>query len=303
MRFAIRNSDYLFVEHAAELSSSINFNDEAALLRRAIERQAFSVGLYRPYPSELDTHGRARGPRENFIAVARRHAAVRASERGAARRNNIARLCAADTNIRLKAAVRRGRVLDECLHLRSGGLSDLLGDPSQTAYACGVKSQFSKSKALADLIAAYMSNGQDLPDTFGHPRAIKIMRTALREARIIKISERTLANYFVELGATAVFHYLIWYQACRTILRPWNPCDPKFLLKIMRRARSTDDFRAVCHLYNTVASELNDKYRFGFRIIENMPNPEAPTDYDTLARDKPNPQLTKAIKAVIGCTD
>jgi hypothetical protein len=47
-------------------------------------------------------------------------------------------------------------------------------------------------------------------------------------------------------------------------------------------ARSVDELRAVCLLYNTLASELNEKYDFAFTIIENVPSPEAKTDYDSL---------------------
>ena len=65
----------------------------------------------------------------------------------------------------------------------------------------------------------------------------------------------------------------------------------------------TDEFRAVCQLYNVVALELNEKYKFDFRIIENLPKPENTTDYESLARDRPNRELTKAIKAATGLTE
>ena len=311
MPFASRDLDqeeYDFLGHAQELLSPIDVNDGPLLVRRAIERQAFSAALYRPRPSDLDPNSKAPDSRMDMIAVARRHAAVQFYERGAARTPTIpgttyiAGPNYADRNLRLKTAVRRTRVLSEYLQLRRGGLSALLDDPSQSAYADELQCQFAKSRAVAILIDGYMTNGEDLPNTCGRPRGIKIMREALLEARLINISERTLANYFNELGPTSVFHYLIRYQDCRCILRPWNPCHPKFKQGIMRRASSTDELRAVCQLYNTVVLELNEKYRFGFRIIENLPKPETKTDYNSLARDKPKPELTKAIRAVTGRT-
>jgi hypothetical protein len=309
MPFASQDFSYDLLAHVHELMSPIDVHDSGELVRRAIERQAFSAALYYPRLSDLDPDRKAPDWRADMMFVARRHAALLFYERDAARmptvpgRTYVARPNRAERRLRLKNAIRRSRVLSEYLQLCSGGLGALQDDPSQSAYANELQHQFAKSIAVAILIDGYMTNGEDLPNTCGRrPRGIKIMREALLEADLINISERTLAKYFDELEPTSVFHYLMWYQDCMSVLRPWNPCNPNFIQGIMRRARSTDELMAVCQLHNTVVSELNEKYRFAFCTIENVPKPETKTDYDSLARDKPNPKLTEAIKTVIGRT-
>ena len=308
MLSAIRNLDYNIWENIQSLLTPIDAEDRPFRIRQAIDRQAFSVGLYYPFSSDLDANRKAKDPAADMIAVARRHAAVQFYEyyedrsRTIPWQTNIARSSYADRQLRLQTAIRRNNILREELALERGGLSALVNDPSQTACADQLRRRFSKARAVATLIDGYMTNGDDLPKTRGRPRGIKIMREALREAKLVNLSEKTLANYFNELKSTSVFHYLSYFQDCLRILQPCNPCDPKFRRRIMGRANSTDDLRAVCHLYNSVALELNEKYQFDFILLENVPKPEARTDYDSLARDKPNLKLTEAIKTVIGRT-
>jgi hypothetical protein len=154
---------------------------------------------------------------------------------------------------------------------------------------------------------------------FGRPIGSKIMREALRKAEaaklsrsksesiklsqiVIGLSQRTLFNYFSELEHTAVFHYLMVIHGCKPILNPLNHYNKDFPQKIMQRARSVDDLRGVCSMYNTAVTELNKKYRFNFALIKNVPEPETETDYDALISRERDPDLTKAIEDVTGHT-
>jgi hypothetical protein len=171
-----------------------------------------------------------------------------------------------------------------------------------------------------------MTNGDELPNTHGRPIGSKIMREALREAACAKLSrskvesirvsqqnltawgllgklsQKTLHKYFDELGHTAVFHYLIEIQHCKPVLNPLDHYDKDFPQKITQRARLVDELRDVCLMYNTAVTKLNEKYRFNFSFIENVPKSETETDYDALTHYKPDPDLTKAIRAVTGQT-
>ena len=122
------------------------------------------------------------------------------------------------------------------------------------------------------------------------------MKDALCALELFDKSEKTLDNYFDELAPTSVFHYLLFSQDCHKVLKPTNPCSKKFTRIITQRARSAssvDELRAVCLLYNTAASELNDKYGFAFSIIENAPKPEEKTDYDWLVDEDYNGDIAE----------
>ncbi len=164
------------------------------------------------------------------------------------------------------------------------------------------KRQIEKSKAVAKLIGAYMTNGDELPATLGRPIGSKIMREALSKAKHLKISGRTLFKYFSELEHTAVFHHLMRIHHCMPVLNPLDHYDKDFPLKIMQRARSVDDLRGVCLMYNTAVADLNEKYRFNFALVENVPKPETETKYDALIRCERDPDLTEAIRDVTGHT-
>ncbi len=60
--------------------------------------------------------------------------------------------------------------------------------------------------------------------------------------------------------------------------------------------------RGACLMYNFAVTELNEKYRFKFARIENVPKPETETKYDALIHYERHPKLTKAIRAVTGLT-
>jgi hypothetical protein len=176
-----------------------------------------------------------------------------------------------------------------------------LEDPSPREYTYYLRQQFAKSKAVATLIDAYMTNGEDLPDSSRRPVGIRIMRDALCDSGIFAQSEKTLDNAFIELEPASVFHYLIWFQGCREVLRPEYPSSPRFARLILRRARSADELAGVCQMYNTVASELNQKYGFAFCIIENVPQIE-PIYNSPPTRHSRNPELAEHIRTVAGRT-
>ncbi len=138
--------------------------------------------------------------------------------------------------------------------------------------------------------------------SIGRPIGSKIMREALCEAKFVRLSERTLFNYFIELEHTAVFHYLMRTNYCKPALKPLDHYDKNFPRKIMQRARSVDNLRGVCLLYNTAVTALNEKYRFDFLLLENVPKPETETKYDALINCERDIDLTKAITAVTGLT-
>lgn len=247
----------------------------------------------------------------DMIAVARRHAAVKLYEylaptsekSGLGIERKIPSSTAVEGNVgRLFSRV---PLLIEYIALGTGGLSVLLEDPPPREYAYSLRSQFAKSKAVAIFIDAYLTNGNDLPTTDRHHSGRKTMRDALcygerYEEKIFKQTERTLYNYYDELEPTSVFHYLMSFQGCREVLRPINPSSPSFARLLLRRARSKDDFSGVCQAHNTVVLELNEKYGFEFKIIDNVPQIES--DYARIVRHKHNPKLAEHIAAVIGQT-
>jgi hypothetical protein len=85
---------------------------------------------------------------------------------------------------------------------------------------------------------------------------------------------------------------------CKPVLNPLDHYDKDFPEKITQRASLVDELRDVCLMYNTAVTKLNEKYRFDFTFIENVPIPETWTKYDALTHYEPHPDLTKAIKAV-----
>ncbi len=304
------NARYDFLGNLQKLLTKIDVNDEALIVRRAIDLQAFRVSLYYPRLSQLPASRKAHPPALDMIALARRHAALMLYNHytapGIYRRSlNIKGLpswksvqTGLSTNFKCIEVLLE--LLKDYLGIERGGLGALEKDISESEYADALRSQFSKSEAVATLIGAYRSNGE--PDTGRRPFGVKIMRAALCDSKIFTQSEKTLDNYFGELEPTSVFHYLIWMQDCREFLRPTNPCSPKFTQNIMQGARSVDELRAVFLLYNAVVGELNEKYGFAFSIIENVPKPETKTDYDSLVRDDRNLKLAEHIHNVISCT-
>jgi hypothetical protein len=187
-------------------------------------------------------------------------------------------------------------LLRDYLGIERGGLSARERDISVIEYEHELQRQFTKSKGLATLMRAYRSNGANIPATDVHPTGLRQMKDALCALGLFDKSEKTLDNYFEELGSTAVFHYLRFYQNCMSVLWPIRPSKPRFTKLIMQRARrlsAFDELRAVCLLYNMVAYELNQKYGFAFIIVDNVPKPESSTKYDSLVADEYNEDLAE----------
>jgi hypothetical protein len=217
-------------------------------------------------------------------------------------------------------------LLKDYLVVERDGRGVIEKDISRKGFVEEFRHQVEKSIVIARLIGAYMTNGDELPNTLGRPIGGKIMREALREAASAKLarskvesvrvsqqdltawgllgtlSEKTLHKYFDELEHTAVFRYLAVIHHCKPVLNPLDHYDKKFSQKIMQGARSVDDLRGVCLMYNAAVTELNEEYRFNFALIENVPNPETETKYDALFDFDRDPDLTKAIRAVTGHT-
>ena len=68
---------YDFLGNLQKLLIKIDVNDEALIVRRAIELQAFMVSLHYPCLSQLPTSRKAHPPALDMIALARRHAALK----------------------------------------------------------------------------------------------------------------------------------------------------------------------------------------------------------------------------------
>jgi len=300
-------TSYDFCGHVQFLFRSVDVNDKALMVRRAIELQAFQVSLFYPQIYRLTASGKRRSPLVDMIALARKHAALELYRRYTARSGGIKGQSLNSIQKTLSINFERIEVLLEILrndlHLEGDRLGDGENDVSLYEYSDELERQLPISNAVAALISAYRSNGGELSDTGERPVGLKKMIDALCDSQTVKKSEKTLDNYFKALEPTSIFLYLLWFQDCRAILRPTYPSNPKFAQIIMQRASSShsvDELRAVCLLHNTVALELNTKYGFGFRIIENVPKPEANTDYDALADDtRPSPNLTRFITGTL----
>ena len=301
---------YDFVGSAQFLLGSVDVYDEPLLVRRAIELQAFLISLFYPRRYGLTAAGKVRLPRVDMIGLGRKYAALELYTFYTffKYRPRLGNKLPSRVTVQNNLSVNFRRIepiidiLKEYLSVKRNALSATQIDISDFEFKEELQRQFEKSKSVAILIDAYLTNGDDLPKTSGRPVGIKIMRQALCRSKLLRMSDRTLFNYYNELELTSVFHYLIWNQDCK-ILRPLDPGDPKFTQIIMRRATLIDEFRAVCQLYNTVALKLNEKYLFAFSTIDNLPKPANTTDYDLLASDKSKPKLTEAIKAAIDRTE
>jgi len=264
------DTPYDFCGHAQFLLRNVDVNDKALIVRRAIELQAFQVSLFYPHRYRLTASGKRHPPLVDMIALARRHAALELYKRYTARSPGIKGGSLNSVKKNLLINFERIEVLLELLKdylaLERGRLSVLPEDLSPSEYTDELQRQFSKSKAIAALIGAYRSNDEDLPDTGVRHVGLRSMKYALCTLQLFTQSEKTLDNYLNDLEPTSVFHYLLWLQKCTKVLRPTYPRSPKFTRIIMQRAnssRSVDELRAVCLLYNIVASELNEKYGFG----------------------------------------
>jgi hypothetical protein len=300
---------YDLIGELEKLLIEIDVNDEPTIVRRAIELQAFRVSLFYPRFTQLPVSGKIRSPPVDMIALARRHAAL-VLYRHYTRHPGLSSWKTDENGLILnfKCVELLLELLKDYLHVEKGGLSELEKDISQHYYVNELVSQLPKSRPVGILIDAYMTNGGDLHGARGQPVGLKIMREALcdpelyvlPESTLVKLSERTLANYFDELEPTSVFHYLIQMQDCGTLLNPSIPRDSRFTQILMQRARFVDELRAACLLYNAVVLELNGKYRFAFTTIENVPKPKNKTIYDSLVLYKTSDELTDAIKTVRG---
>ena len=294
---------YDFLGYANELLHNLDISDESTLIRRAIELQAFSVSLYYPRLSQLDVMRKGPTPQVDMIAVARRHAAVKLYEYYASRtwRGCISQVKENTSSSKMSKSrkIRRTNILMDYLALENGGLSMLLEDPSSRELAYSLEQRLNLSECVAILIEAYLTNGDELPNTGRRPVGFQVMKNALSESKIFKKSEKTLDNAFIELESTSVFHYLIWFSGCAGVLRPIHPFNSNFARDILQRARALDNLAGALLSYNAVASELNKNYGFTFTIIEEVP--QVDSIYNApLGRLPRNLKLTKAIAKVVG---
>ena len=291
--------------HLDDLLNDVDINDNAVIVWRAIALQAFLVSLYYPNLSQFEDSSE-RQPRVDMNALAARHAAVKLYEHTAALRSHnrsirIKLPSAIAVKKGLSSKLKRDQLLKDCLGLEREGLSALQDDLSQREYTSRLSRQFVKSRAVAAWINAYLTNGDDLPNTGRRPPGQGIMRGALCDSEIFEQSEKTLSNYLSELRPASVFHYLIWFQGCRQVLRPTNPSSPKFAQIILRRARAVDELAGVCQMYNTVALELNERHGFSFELVANVPQVESAYNSPPF-RHPYNPGLARHIAAVAGRT-
>jgi hypothetical protein len=296
------------------LFRSFDVEDKASIVRRAIELQAFLVSLYYPRRSELSPSAEGHPPPVDIITLARRHAALVAYNHYTA---------PVRLSLRIKGmvswkAVQDGlsinlpyieillELLRDYLAIERGGLSVNERGIPKNEYRIELLRQFEKARAVSTLIKAYVTNGQDIQNVkrrTGSPLGIKTLRNALCQSNRFIQTERTLANYFDELEPTAVFHYFAFGCKCEKILVPTDPRDPNFTQLIMQKARKVDELRAVCLHSNKIAEILNNKYGFKFGIVENIPQPEGETKYDSISRGEYDSDLAKAISDVIGHTE
>jgi hypothetical protein len=294
------------------LLQSADISDTALITRRAVEIHAFQISLYYPYLSNLPITKERLLPKADMIALARKYAALKLYNYYGARtlRKNAIGMKRVPSlqNIQTGLANNFKRIevllelLKDYLFTERDDPGGFEKDVSQNEFENEMRQLTDKSRAVAKLIKGYITNGDELRNTLGRPIGNKIMREALGEAGIVAISQKTLLKYFNELEPTAVFHYLIRVHYCKQVLCPICHYDADFPQKIIRRARSIDELRGVCLMYNTAVTELNDKYRFNFPLIENVPKSETETNYDTLIHLDRNAKLTEAIRTVTGHT-
>jgi hypothetical protein len=273
------------------LFRDVDVNDEASIIRRAIELQAVLVSLYYPRRVELSPPAEGHLPPVDIIALARRHAALVAYNHYAA--PGIYRPGLRIKGLRSWKTVQDGlsinlpyievllELLKDYLSIERGGLSVNERDVPENQYRVELLRQFNKAKAVSTLIKAYVTNGQDIQNINRRtksPLGIKTVRNALCQSNRFAQTERTLANYFDELEPTAVFHYFAFACECEKILVPTDPRVPNFTQLIMQKVCYVDELRAVCLQYNKTASILNNKYGFAFRIVENVRRPEGKTN-------------------------
>ena len=204
---------YDFLGYANELLHNLDISDESNLVRRAIELQAFSVSLYYPRLSQLDVTRKGPTPPVG-------HDCGRKTARGS-KASRV--LCKPYTKGMLQIKqntssskrieeslgrrVGRNQILKDYLALESGGLSMLLEDPSPREYAHSLKQRLNLSERVAILIKAYLTNGDELPNTGRRPVGFQAMKDALSDPEIFDKSAKTLDNAFIDLEPTAVFHY------------------------------------------------------------------------------------------------
>jgi hypothetical protein len=331
-----KNELYDFRESLKFLLQSVDVGVTALLARRAVELHAFQFSLYYPYFTQLPPFKERPLPKKDVVALARKYAALQLFNYYASRAlykntfgmkrtpslNNI-ETGLADNFKPIEALL---ELLKDYLTAESDGRGVIEKGISRKGFVKEFRHQVEKSIAIARLIDAYMTNGDELPSTHGRPIGSKIMREALRKAAsaklsrskvesvrvsqrdltawglLSKLSQKTLFNYFDELEPTAVFLYLKEIHHCKPVLNPLDHYDKDFPQEIMQTARSVDDLRGVCLMYNAAVTELNEKYRFTFALIENVPKPETETEYDALVDCERDPDLTEAIKAVTGQT-
>jgi hypothetical protein len=213
---------YDFLGSLQELLIKIDVNDEALVVRRAIELQAFTVSLYYPSLTQLHSSRKTRPPEIDLIAFARRHAALKLYNdyttpikyRRSLNIKGLQTFSSIQTGLstNFKCIEVLLDLLRDYLGIEKGGLSARERDISIIEYEHELQRQFAKSKGLATLMRAYRSNGANIPATDVHPAGLRQMKDALCVLGLFDKSEKTLDNYFEELGPTAVFHYLRFYQ-------------------------------------------------------------------------------------------
>jgi hypothetical protein len=325
-------SNYDFIGNLQKLLIKVDVNDEAMIARRAVELHAFQYSLYFTGFTQIPSIKKRPLPNADMVALVRKYAALQLfnyyASRAAHRAFRTPSLYRMQTDLadNFRPIEALLALLRDYLIVERDGPSVLETIIPRDGFKKEFRRQTEKSEVVARLIEAYMTNGDELPNTHGRPIGSKIMREALRRAApaklssskaksggaprkdhaawrsLVKLSQRTLYKYSKELGHTAVFHYLMRIHGCEPALDPLDHYDKDFPHEIMRRARSADELRGVCLMYNAAVTKLNEKYRFDFVLIENVPDSETETGYGTLGRDKPDPVLTEAIRAVTGLT-
>ena len=152
------DAQYDFLGNLQKLLVKIDVNDEAQIVRRAIELQAFMVSLYYPCLSQLPTSRKARPPALDMIALARRHAALKLyndyTSPGIYRRSlNIKgfpslKSVQVGLSTNFKCIEVLLDLLRDYLGIEGGGLSAPERDISESEYADELRSQFVKAKAV-----------------------------------------------------------------------------------------------------------------------------------------------------------
>jgi hypothetical protein len=185
----LEEKSYDLLAEIASLLEPVDVTDKVLWVRRAIRLHTLSVALYFPRLTQLEASRKGRAPSVDMITIARRHAAVKLYEHYASSKLNRNKSTTKTESSRppisrgLSARFTRLRFLKEILALESGGLSILMDDLSLNNYVTLFSGQLRKSRAVALLIKAYVTNGMDLKNIDRNlnrrPLGFQTMRYAL----------------------------------------------------------------------------------------------------------------------------